>query len=71
MMATILNFGGFLNAEKVSNYIFYLYGAAGGAQRRNTCVAGLPASFAAVLYHMRDWKYGSRACDLSVCKKGS
>jgi hypothetical protein len=31
MMATILNFGGFLNAEKVSNYIFYLYGAAGGA----------------------------------------
>jgi hypothetical protein len=32
MMAKyIFNFGGFLNAEKVSHYIFYLYGAAGGA----------------------------------------
>jgi hypothetical protein len=32
MMAKyIFNFGGFLNAEKVSHYIFYLNGAAGGA----------------------------------------
>jgi hypothetical protein len=69
--AITLNSGGFLNAEKVSHYIFYFYGAAGGAQRRYTCVAGLPAPAVAVLYHMRDWKYGSGACDLPVCEKGS